>query len=544
MKARILFMIATLVWSLIGATTVAMASPELPDYLNTTGLRGFQGTKYYKDYLYPNNHINDIEHPWTLLGFDINKVDNNMQLKIYSEYPKGGYTGSLSAGDSDIFLGTKNKWQYGIIMQSDSPDYGQLVEVKGYKTAKDLWVSRSFIYAGEYYNPINDYKPEDTRVIITDYKPLGINVNPSYALLNNITTKEADPRHFDKLYQIDLQIPTNILGNKYDLMISQGTCANAFQVEQLSTTPKLYGLFVGVRYYDSQGAPLFLADIGATIASKKLSNIAEEGNIEYLPLDSKHSDNKDKVKNKIDEIKNKMQSGDTFVLYLGGHGDTYKPEESGPETTASANNEFYALTNEIKDSISDNELYSYLKGENTNGVKMDSINKWIIIDACHSGGFWGDNNPKDEGDLEKLKNVALLTSVAEDKNGLFWHHGYGLYTYGLIEALGKDNNGYLNADLNENGTLLFSELYKYMYEKFPETEAFKNFVGKILYEQEFGDEVLFTADMWDPQFFKTEDFLDSGIQVVPVPTTALLFGPFIIGFVVYNRISRRRLIKK
>jgi hypothetical protein len=303
-----------------------------------------------------------------------------------------------------------------------------------------------------------------------------------------------------------------------------------------SSNSKLYGLFVGIRYYNSSGEPVYIADTGATIAGKKLNNITGEGNIQYLPLDSKNSDNKNKIIEKINKIKDKMQTGDTFILYLGGHGGTFNPENKGPETTVSANNEYFALTADLKNGISDNELYSYL-----NNDKFNSINKWVIIDACHSGGFWGNNNSGDAGDLEKLKNIALLTASGEDTDTFHWEPGgYGIFTIGLINAFKTDSNKYMNADLNENGSLSFSELYKYMDERWPLTDAFKNYVGKILYKSEFGDEVVFTADMWDPQFFTSGDFLDNGIQVAPIPMTAVLVGPFLIGFVAYHQISSRR----
>ena len=63
--------------------------------------------------------------------------------------------------------------------------------------------------------------------------------------------------------------------------------------------------------------------------------------------------------------------------------------------------------------FTDDELKSYLEG-------MDTIEKWVFVDSCQSGGFWGNNNPNDDGDLEKLARISMIASAREDMDGYYY----------------------------------------------------------------------------------------------------------------------------
>ena len=139
----------------------------------------------------------------------------------------------------------------------------------------------------------------------------------------------------------------------------------------------------------------------------------------------------------------------------------------------------------------DSELYTYLKELDE---YKDGIIKWVLIDACHSFGFWGDNNPNKNGDLEKLNNIFFIASADEDKDAIWQNltnpwRAYGYFSTGLVDALTINDNGKINGS-NERGILTPQSLANYLYRY---VEIFVGTEGLIL---GFGDPVVFSMDMY------------------------------------------------
>jgi len=215
-----------------------------------------------------------------------------------------------------------------------------------------------------------------------------------------------------------------------------------------------------------------------------------------------------------------MKPGDKLILYSASHGGYYP---SGTETTLTPGNEFAALG---QDYLTDDMLTSYLSG-------LGGIEKWVMIDACYSGGFWGNNNPDDLGDIEKLSDIRFFASAEEDKYGWF-NSGTGLMLWGsaLTDAFTLDATNHLLADTSQDFDLTFAELTQWV----QNSANGQIWDGMVVHEAAFGDPVVFNSSMWSPVSFASADFggsllggysgglppVDPHTEPVPVPGAALL----------------------
>ncbi|MCX5645610.1 MAG: caspase family protein, partial [Phycisphaerae bacterium] len=226
------------------------------------------------------------------------------------------------------------------------------------------------------------------------------------------------------------------------------------------------------------------------------------------------------------DLREQMLPGDTFILFDSSHGGSY---DRGSETTLTPGNEFLAIgSNQL---LSDDLMTLGLDD-------MDGIKKWVILDSCRAGGFWGNNNSSDVGDLEKLPNIALISAAAEDKDAYSWpgtdaagltYPGEGVLTSALIRAFSRDDEGRLLADADGHGDITLDELRVWLTTEWPREYLLKQ-TPLLMPERDQGDLVSFTSDMWSPFVAASADFAGSFTydqnsgSVVPAPSAVLLGG--------------------
>lgn len=270
---------------------------------------------------------------------------------------------------------------------------------------------------------------------------------------------------------------------------------------------RLHGLFVGNHAAHNLRADLIAKQLSAKFSSLKNVDQTIVQNIVITDEDDKITQGK--IESTISEMRQNMQSGDIFVLYIAGHGRDSLFWGSD-ETTKTPGDEMILLGN-LDDldyftdayMLTDDELSSCLQG-------MDDIDKWVILDACQSGGFWGDrDNLIDAGDLDKLVNVGMIAAAQEDGTMFYCNDAgskYGLPYFGVAirDGWSLGLNGYSFADFDEDGTLSFDELVSWI-EKYPDEPGYLD--GVVVREGDFGDLVTFSHDMWTPVSEKSDDFV-------------------------------------
>ena len=271
---------------------------------------------------------------------------------------------------------------------------------------------------------------------------------------------------------------------------------------------KIWGIFIGQKFSSDaiKGKGNLRGDLIAReiydnfqfIADNRRILITDDG---ILPI------TKLRINVAIMAIKTFIQPGDTLFIYIVGHGGPFKIEDFGSETTITRANE-YVVLNDMYDTITDDDLTCMLKG-------MEDVEKWIMVDACHSGGFWGNKNLYDIGDLEKLPKTCMMASAKEDGPGKYFDtHDYdakcpdcyGKTVFGihLRDAFAIKPNNHVNCDYNDDGVITFDELEYWMTERAKISWGWLN--GLTVQTNDLGDDIIFSIDDWSPECKKSDDF--------------------------------------
>ncbi|HEX9079132.1 MAG TPA: caspase family protein, partial [Desulfuromonadaceae bacterium] len=139
--------------------------------------------------------------------------------------------------------------------------------------------------------------------------------------------------------------------------------------------PHLYILAIGIDHYRDPGVALKYAGKDAGDVGEKLkeqaASLYDTGAIHYTLLVDKQA-TKGAILEKINELARQIGPGDSFVLFVAGHGVLLQ-------------NQYYMLTHDFDGTVSDasmigsNEIVEMSK-------KIKSLSQLFIFDTCHAGG--------------------------------------------------------------------------------------------------------------------------------------------------------------
>jgi hypothetical protein len=472
----------------------------------------------------------NVNHGGGYSYHDVDHDGDSFKLGYDIKMSSGGYASGLSFGmyDSDL-----NAEEDGSFVQTAfvTDDRGRPFVMNSRNTsdatsmdwsAEEQWsLDRWYSVSMEYYAGLDSFK-----ATLTD-RDTGTLVGTKSAVVGPFSSDMTYLGN-SNIRQGTFQVPGSHSAAEIDNVV----------FSQPTSEPGIYGVFVGYEdiQNDDNGDPQSLrGDLGAAamfdVFKENVPAFDEDDSRLVVATSSDDGISPSRVEQAINEVKAKMAPGDKFIFYTNAHGSNSGGAEGNLEFTAATSSEERVHYGSL-DQISDDTLTRYLTG-------MDGIEKWVFLDSCYSGGFWGNpDNPQevDEGDLDKLSQISLFAAAPETEYMFFQSGDYGLFSHALCDAFDTGAFGYFNGDLNLDGDVSFTELRSYL-----TVNYYLPWVGLWVFRGDYGGPVVFTEDMWNPVAFRSADF-DGSLgygQPIPAPGTILL-SSFGIGLVGWLR--RRRAI--
>jgi len=241
------------------------------------------------------------------------------------------------------------------------------------------------------------------------------------------------------------------------------------------TPPDRYALVYGVSDYAGIANDLNYTDDDAVAVAQVLE---DKGYTVYRRISGgAPPPTKSRLETDFNTIVPNIKKNDVLLVYFSGHGGQLTGSvDQNEDQFADEEAEFLYLSDGTNDSfLTDNELHTLLS---QSGV----IKKVVIIDACNSGGFIGQEydydalNPayssSDEYNTGIINNTlraffspktgdippssAIVISAAGEQE-VSWESGayeHGIFTYALL-------NAFTDSDNNRDGYIDTGELYYY-----------------------------------------------------------------------------------
>ena len=302
----------------------------------------------------------------------------------------------------------------------------------------------------------------------------------------------------------------------------------SYEITVPQPAQKIYGLFIGQHYgwEDNFRDSGLYGDLIAKEVYEKFSNL---DNVEYRMLitDENKAVTQSRISAEINKIKEKIKPGDVLFIYIVGHGSNIGGD--GKETTENTCDESVWLSDwplSDKSWLTDDELTTMLSD-------MNDVEKWVFLDFCFSGGFWGNSNDSDIGDLEKLNRISLTAVASETKYGMYIgipddpDFGRTIFGIALRNGFSKKNNGKVTFDYNDDDIVTYDEINYGLNNMISLVPNWDDFNGVVVKQNELGDETIFYLDDWDPVSRTSVDF--QGVLSVdsPLELSAKAGGPYL-----------------
>jgi uncharacterized caspase-like protein len=149
-----------------------------------------------------------------------------------------------------------------------------------------------------------------------------------------------------------------------------------------------------------------------------------------------------------------VQAGDTFILYLAGHG-------------IAVHGDYYFVPWEAKPTSQEDLLKSSLNRAAIEALlsQVKSKNSVLILDTCGAGAVLGseslDSETKAIQKVATLSGHVVLAASNQEKIALEGYQDHGVFTYFLMEGIKA-------ADSDAHGQILTAQLGAYAQQKVPE----------------------------------------------------------------------------
>ena len=241
--------------------------------------------------------------------------------------------------------------------------------------------------------------------------------------------------------------------------------------------PDLYILSVGVNDYKTKKLTYSVPDAKAMaeVFQQGKSGIYREVHTKLL-VDAK----KKEIEDAFLEIEKKARPQDVVLVYFSGHGMN--------AFTREGKKLFYFVPQDFKwPDDPENENVARLQGIdadylNETFTKIKSHKLILILDSCHSGSVnvalasrGQDKEKATRKAMEKMANgtgrFIFASSSGNEESREHSEVGHGLYTYVLLNALGKNKNIADADSINKDGFIYLSEIRSYIEQQFEEQTA-------------------------------------------------------------------------
>lgn len=192
--------------------------------------------------------------------------------------------------------------------------------------------------------------------------------------------------------------------------------SGGFSVDVTISPARTFAVLVGSDDYRLGLGPPVLGTKDIDNIGQKLSGWATEVHRIAVSYDAQ-IDIYAEIKSKIDGIlsRNQLDELDTLWFYYAGHG-------SG----SSAGGVQAAINPTSLNALTPTELAQLLSDP-----RLAAAKKIVVLDSCHSGGFWDDVN----GGLKNVPNLALLSATDVDGTTISVSDGTGQFSNSLLDKL-------------------------------------------------------------------------------------------------------------
>ncbi len=246
------------------------------------------------------------------------------------------------------------------------------------------------------------------------------------------------------------------------------------------TPPDRYALVYGVSDYAPVGADPEYNDLNYTDddAVDIAAALEDKGFTVYRRISGgATTPTKSQLETDFNAIVPNIKKNDVLLVYFSGHGGQITGSvDQNEDQFADEEAEFLYLSDGTNDSfLTDNELHTLLS-------QSDVIKKVVIIDACNSGGFIGQEYDYDAlnseysstdetnsgiisntlqaffspktGDIPPSSAIVLSAAGEQEVSWESGTYGHGVFTYALL-------NAFTDSDNNRDGYIDTGELYYY-----------------------------------------------------------------------------------